>query len=108
MRPMFGSSSRAGRNVARTPGRLHRAAEDVVGLRAQPRRLHGLGTEALHDAHAGDRLLDHRGQLGGLLLDAHHRGVQAPREARGEHVEEREAPERQHGEHRVGEEQDDR
>ena len=89
-------------------GGLHRAAVHVVGLCAQPRRLHRLGAEALHHAHPGDRLLDHRRQLGGLLLDPHHRGVEAPREARGEHVEERQAPEGQHGEHRVGEEQDDR
>ena len=58
-------------------GRLHRAVEHVVGLFAEARRLHRFGAEALHHPHARHRLLHHRRQLGGLLLDPHHRGVQA-------------------------------
>ena len=68
------------------PGRLERDLVEVVGLGAEPCGLDVLGAEPLDHPHARHRLLDHRGELGRLLLDADHRRVQLRGEALGEEL----------------------
>ena len=55
---------------------VERRADDIVGAGPEARRQRRLGAEALHDADAGDRLLDERGRLGeALLVDLRPLGV---------------------------------
>jgi hypothetical protein len=96
----------AGQEVAPDGGRLERLPPDVVGLLGQLRRLHRLGAEPLDDAHAGDGLLDHRRQLGLLLLDGHDGRMDALREPAGEPVDQRQRQHGEHGQHGVQREQD--
>ena len=56
--------------------RLHRHLVQVVGLGGAAGGLDVLGAEPLHHPDARHRLLDDRGELGRLLLDADHRRVQ--------------------------------
>ena len=55
------------------PRRDHRLLEDAADLAVEAPQLAVLGGERLDDAHAGDVLLDLRGQLGDALLDLLHR-----------------------------------
>ncbi len=105
---MLGSSSRPGEEAGPDHGRRHRLVVDVLGLGGEAAGLDLLGAQALDHPHAGHRLLDHGRQLGRLALDAHHVGVEAPREARGQHVQERQRAQGEQGQHRVDGGEDDR
>jgi hypothetical protein len=71
-------------------GGLHGDVVHVVGLGPEASGLDPLRPEPLDHANPADRLLDDRGQLGGLALDAHDHRVQPRAEPLAEVVEERE------------------
>ena len=58
----------SGMKLRAQAGLVHRPVVDAVGLGREPAALQPLGAEALHDAHAGDALLDDARQLRELLL----------------------------------------
>jgi hypothetical protein len=95
----------AGRYFALTRRRRWTRA-DVVGLDGEFGGLHLLGAEALHHTHAGDRLLDHRGELGLLGLHREDGRMDGLREAPGRPVDERQRRERHQRQQRIGDEQD--
>ena len=89
-------------------GGFDRLVVELVDLGAEPRLLHPLGAEALHDAHARDGLFDHGGDVAGLALDAHDGGMEPDAEPLGEDIEQRQAAEREQREDRVDRDEDDR
>jgi hypothetical protein len=91
-----------GRQVAASHARrIERCRPHVLRPLAEPSRLHGLGAKALHDAHARDGLLDHRGQIRRPGLHRHHGRMDAAREPLGEDVDERQRQERAERQSRV-------
>ena len=75
--------------------RRQRAIEHGVGLGLEPAGLELLGPETLHDAHAGDALLDDTRQVAELLLQLERHRGDAMREARRRDAEEGQRAERE-------------